>query len=69
MMHDCNGPLKSVRLLIFQSKAGRSRRFNPAFGAAAGGRSSPVLAMLAMLGAEEAPARGCAWLRSSLRGG
>jgi hypothetical protein len=33
------------------------------------GRSGPVLAVLAMLGPEAGPTRGCARLRSSLRGG
>jgi hypothetical protein len=48
---------------------GRTGSTPPSAPREARGRSSPVLAMLAMLGAEAAPARGCACLRSSLRGG
>ena len=60
----------TARLLIFHRNAGQGHAGStPPCGRRSGRPLSPVLAMLAMLGAEEAPARGCAWLRSSLRGG
>ena len=60
---------KKARLLISKCKAGQGRAGSTPPSAPLRGRSSPVLAMLAMLAAEEAAARGSAWLRSSLRGG
>jgi len=60
---------KKARLLISKYKAGQGRAGSTPPSAPLRGRSSPVLAMLAMLAAEEAAARGSAWLRSSLRGG
>jgi hypothetical protein len=56
---------KKARLLIFHRQAGHGRAGSTPPSAPMRGRSSLVLAMLAMLGLKKA----CAWLRSSLRGG
>ena len=63
------GSCNNARLLILHCNAGQGRAGStPPAAPRMRGRSSPLLAMLAMLGRKR-PARGCAWLRSSLRGG